>query len=108
MVDEIEKFYESFEGGIPYTEALVNGYYYRFFFPDIDAHLLKWHWDDEDRYIIPLNANDWKFQFDNELPIDFNIPIFIKEGIQHRIIKGTTSLFIKIKKYGTDSTGIST
>lgn len=58
---------------------------------------LKWHWDDEDREIKPLNDNDWYFQFDNQLPIKFNQVIVISKGVFHRIIKGTTDLVVEIK-----------
>ena len=62
-------------------------------------HLYKWHADDEDRYVESLNENDWKFQFDNELPQDIppNKIIYIPKGLIHRLIKGTSELSISIK-----------
>jgi hypothetical protein len=62
--------------------------------PDIE---LKWHWDEEDRQVTPLNKNNWYFQFDNQLPILINQTIIIPKGMYHRIIKGTTDLIVEIK-----------
>jgi hypothetical protein len=59
---------------------------------------LEWHWDEEDRLVTGINISDWKFQFDNELPITFDQPIYIKAGRIHRVIKGTGSLIVKITK----------
>ena len=62
-------------------------------------HLYKWHADDEDRYVESLNENDWKFQFDNELPqsIEPGKIIYIPKGLIHRLIKGSSELSISIR-----------
>jgi hypothetical protein len=99
--DEREAFYRSFEDGKPFIDREVDGVLIRTFPKETEPHLLKWHMDEEDRTVKPLNQNDWQFQFDNELPfpiIDLNSPIEIKKGIFHRIIKGTTDLIIQIDK----------
>lgn len=70
----------------------------RIFTPDIDVEELKWHTDWEDRIIDVLNKNDWKFQFDNMLPIDMKGRIIIEKGTWHRVIKGTSDLEIKITR----------
>ena len=59
---------------------------------------LVWHKDDEDRNIEILEGKDWKFQFDNELPLSLvkGDRIFITKHRIHRIHKGTTDLKIKI------------
>jgi hypothetical protein len=54
--------------------------------------------DDEDRTIIAIGETDWMFQFDDELPISLNLPIFIPRHRVHRVIKGTKDLKIKIIK----------
>lgn len=59
---------------------------------------LKWHFDDEDRTIESLEETDWKFQFDNQLPIELKGPIQIKRGEYHRLIKGSRDLKISIKR----------
>ena len=98
--EERESFYRTFEDGKPYIDQIVNGRLIRKFPKETEAHLLKWHTDEEDRIVWPLNDNDWKFQFDNELPIPFDgtLGIKIKKGIFHRIIKGTTDLILQIDK----------
>ena len=83
----------------PYTEEkLSESVAIRTFYSQIDEMELKWHWDEEDRLIEPLNDNDWEFQFDNELPIRINKQIYIPRGVIHRVIKGTIDLVVKITK----------
>jgi hypothetical protein len=60
---------------------------------------LKWHWDEEDRTVEVIGKTDWEFQFDNELPIKMDKPIFIPKGAMHRVIKGTKDLQVKITKH---------
>ena len=59
---------------------------------------LKWHFDEEDRIIEAIGETDWKFQFDNLLPIELKGPIQIKRGEYHRLIKGSGDLKILIKR----------
>jgi len=68
----------------------------RTFSAEIDEEELKWHWDEEDRWVEPLEPNDWKFQFDDQLPQSIDRPIFIPKGVFHRVIKGTTDLVLRI------------
>lgn len=70
----------------------------RVFFKDVNPEELKWHRDEEDRIVVPLNQNDWQFQRDNCLPEPINKEIEIKRGEWHRVIKGTTDLEVKIIK----------
>ena len=69
----------------------------RRFLPSVDDSELKWHWDEQDRIVEPLNQNDWMFQFDNGLPFPIKEKINIPAGVIHRVIKGTTELVVKIK-----------
>jgi hypothetical protein len=92
------EFYKSFEEGTPYIEEIVNGRLQRTFSKDVPDHYLKWHQDEEDRVVIPVNENDWSFQFDHDLPIPLNERIYIAQGVYHRIIKGTTDLIVEILK----------
>lgn len=66
----------------------------------IDESDLVWHTDKENRVITVLEGEGWRFQRDNELPIELSIgdKLIIPEGQIHRILKGTTDLVIKIKK----------
>lgn len=70
----------------------------RVFSKNVDPTELVWHQDKEDRDVEVLEGEGWKFQFDNELPLDVKKGdrIFITEGRIHRILKGTTDLKIKI------------
>lgn len=84
-----------------YTEqqVTVNGYI-REFKPEVVPEELVWHRDREDRKVTVLEHTDWQFQFDNQLPITLykGLELFIPKGVYHRVIKGTTSLMIKIVK----------
>ena len=70
----------------------------REFSSNVDELDLVWHQDKEDRLIEILEGEGWKFQKDNELPLELKKGdrIFIAEGEIHRVIKGTTNLKIKI------------
>jgi hypothetical protein len=70
----------------------------RCFDEDIDPIELKWHRDDEDRLVEAIESTDWLIQFDNELPVSMDKPIFIPKHVWHRTIKGTGPLKIKITK----------
>jgi hypothetical protein len=47
-----------------------------------------------------IDGNDWKFQYDNELPISINKGdiIHVNKYEYHRIIKGSSDLIIKIEE----------
>ena len=70
----------------------------RTFSKDVNAMDLIWHMDDEDRNIEVLEGKGWKFQRDDELPLDLKegIRIFIPRHQVHRVIKGETDLKIRI------------
>ena len=83
-------------------EQLTESVVIRTFSFNIDESELKWHWDEEDRLVEPLNEDDWQFQFDNQLPERIYKPIHIPAGVIHRVIRGTTDLVVKItKRYET-------
>ena len=96
-----EAFYDSFESDIPYTTIHSNGpNVIRKFPADTAEHLLKWHEDEEEDRIIRVNEmTDWKFQFDNELPVELHPAreIHIPKGRIHRIIKGSGDLIVEIR-----------
>jgi len=83
----------------PYNDVLIDGDLIREFDQDIDPIELKWHRDQEDRLIEAIGDTDWKFQIDNQIPIEMKKTIFIPRGVWHRAIKGTGSIKIRIKKY---------
>lgn len=84
---------------LPFTETIVSeNEIIREFLPNQPEHLFKWHFDEEDRIIEALNENDWKFQYDNKLPIELKGYIEVQAGVYHRIIQGKTPLRVLIKK----------
>ena len=52
------------------------------------------------RVVSVLEGNNWKFQFDEQLPFEMmdDIDIVIPKGTIHRIIKGNGPLKIKVFK----------
>lgn len=84
----------------PYTDLkTTDKYVIREFSQNIDPIELMWHRDDEDRTLEVLKETDWKFQFDNSLPILMEGNIFIPRHEWHRVIKGTNNLLVKIYKH---------
>jgi hypothetical protein len=79
-------------------EKICDKVYVRTFSSDVLWNDLKWHIDEEDRIIIPVTETDWKFQRDNELPINIDGKIKIERGTWHRLIKGSKDLSIKVIK----------
>jgi hypothetical protein len=83
----------------PYIEEFSSEHTYIRTFPeDTLEEELKWHWDEEDRRISPIEETDWLFQMDNELPQKIEGEIFIPKGVFHRIIKGNGELKILVHK----------
>jgi quercetin dioxygenase-like cupin family protein len=85
----------------PYTNIEVTDkYIIREFNENIDPIELKWHRDLNSRTVTVLEGNGWYFQKDNELPVELKegVRIFIPVLEWHRVIKGNTTLKIKIEE----------
>jgi len=83
----------------PYTDIeITDKYIIREFNENIDPIELMWHRDNEDRTLEIIGETDWKFQFDDKLPILLKDHIFIPRHAWHRVIKGTGTLTLKIYK----------
>ena len=85
----------------PFKEEQIDQYnFIRTFSADVDEMDLIWHADKENRIITVLEGNGWKFQFDEELPIEMTKgkSISILKGVIHRVIKGNGPLVIKLQK----------
>ena len=85
----------------PFKEEKIDQYNFIRTFPaDVDEMDLIWHADKENRIITVLEGNGWKFQFDEELPIEMTEgkSISILKGVIHRVIKGNGPLVIKLQK----------
>ena len=97
---ERQAFLDTFESAKPYDDWQEDGQTIRTFPKETEAHLLKWHEDEEDRIVIAANNTDWQFQFDNELPqqIPTESGIHIPKGKIHRLIKGNDDLTLYIRK----------
>jgi len=80
----------------PFKQTKTNDKVFREFSSGVDDEDLKWHYDMEDRTVVPMNENDWMFQRDNCLPEKLDKEIFIKAGEWHRVIKGKTELLIEV------------
>tara|TARA_S200002703_G_C3645826_1_gene198229 strand:+ start:234 stop:509 length:276 start_codon:yes stop_codon:yes gene_type:complete len=85
----------------PFEEEQIDQFnFIRTFSADVDEMDLIWHADKENRIITVLEGNGWKFQFDEELPIEMTegLSISILKGVVHRVIKGNGPLVIKLQK----------
>jgi quercetin dioxygenase-like cupin family protein len=85
----------------PYTNIeTTQTHIIREFNENIDPIELKWHRDLSDRTVTVLEGSGWYFQTENELPLELKegVRIFIPKLQWHRVIKGNTSLKIKIEE----------
>ena len=85
----------------PFKEKNIGGrIFLREFAKDTNSEELIWHQDREDRVITVVEANGWKLQMDNQLPVllengsTYSIPAYD----YHRVIKGHGRLLIKVEK----------
>ena len=79
-------------------EVADGGFFYRVFEQDVFDEELVWHRDRRDRDVYVIEANGWKFQFDNELPFELQEgdTLHIRKMDYHRIIRGIGKLVLKI------------
>ena len=84
----------------PYTQNIQNEIIQRTFDETIDEMELVWHRDKKDRMVKVIQSEGWKFQMDNELPIELKrgTELFIPKEVYHRVIKGSGELKIEIKE----------
>ena len=83
---------------LPFEEIQDSNKRIRIFKFDTVSEELKWHWDDEDRYVELIDESDWEFQFDDSLPIKFPKRLIIPRMVWHRVIKGKGDLKIAISR----------
>lgn len=90
---------DSLEESLPFKETIKEDSKIRVFSESTDDSEFKWHQDNEDRLVKTLHPTDWMVQLDNELPQKLLVgkEIFIKEGVWHRVIKGTGNLKVQVK-----------
>ena len=86
----------------PFKEEQIDQFnFIRTFSAGVDEMDLIWHADKENRIITVLECNGWKFQFDEELPVEMTEgkSISILKGKLHRVIKGKGPLKINLQKH---------
>ena len=54
---------------LPFTEQKDGELRLRTFGIDVPDDELMWHWDEEDRYVKVISGDNWKMQYDDQLPI---------------------------------------
>ena len=85
----------------PYKDkAIGDNRFVRTFESDVYTDELVWHRDERNRTIKVLAGDDWKLQFDNEIPFEIKIDdvIEIPKMVYHRLIKGSTVLKLMIEE----------
>lgn len=82
----------------PYSEEVIENKIIRKFDENISQEELVWHRDRQDREIRVLSGEGWKFQMDNQIPININSndTFKIKKMEYHRLIKGNSDLILEI------------
>jgi len=86
---------------LPFTERLVDyNCSIRRFDPATDPMEFVWHRDREDRVVDVIEPGGWKFQFEDQLPIELKkfTRLEIPAGSYHRVIPGTEELKIFLRK----------
>tara|TARA_R100000008_G_scaffold75025_1_gene54054 strand:+ start:333 stop:602 length:270 start_codon:yes stop_codon:yes gene_type:complete len=85
----------------PYKDTRVNDKkFMRTFLKETDGSYFVWHRDEEDRKITVLHGHGWKFQREDELPVDLKLgEVFdIGKNDWHRLIKGNSDLILLIER----------
>lgn len=85
---------------LPFCQQENEGFFIRNFSQSLSDEELKWHFDDENRRIIPVSGEGWKLQIDESLPDDLVVgkEYFIPMDVYHRLIKGSGDLVIRLYK----------
>lgn len=85
---------------LPFQQIKDGNKLIRTFEPDIDSDELVWHRDKKDRIVRIIENEGWKFQKEDELPIDLekNQKLFIKKEDWHRVLKGDGKLIVEIEE----------
>lgn len=85
----------------PYQESIFENKIIRTFDPNVEESELKWHRDLKDRIVIIKKSGNWKFQMEDQLPVNLfeNQEIFIPKDSWHRVIKGDSNLIVQITEY---------
>lgn len=86
----------------PYQQTPISkNKFERIFREHTNEEELVWHRDRKDRTVKIVECNGWKFQHDNQLPVELHEgdTLHIKAKEYHRIIKGIGSLVVEITEH---------
>ena len=83
---------------VPYSEEISEDKIVRTFDISVDDMELVWHRDLYDRVVNIIQSGGWKYQTENELPLELKNGdiIHIPKMSWHRILKGTENLIVEI------------
>lgn len=86
----------------PYIdEKITDCEWIRTFDPSVtESEEYIWHVDKNDRKITVLEGCGWKFQYDNQLPMNINVKdtFVVPRMVYHRLIVGKTKLRLRINE----------
>jgi len=59
---------------------------------------LVWHRDEQNRRVRVIEGHGWKFQYDNQIPVDImpDSEFVVESMVYHRLIKGDDKLVLWI------------
>ena len=82
------------------NELEGNNVFQRVFNQDCPDDELVWHRDKRDRVVKVISGVNWKFQFDNQLPVTLKVGerFVIERETYHRILKGDGKLILEIEE----------
>ena len=85
----------------PYEQVIEGNIIRRTFSEDVESEELVWHRDRKDRMVKVIQSDGWKFQYDNDIPIEMECgdSIVILKETFHRILKGKGDLVIEIEEF---------
>lgn len=84
----------------PYKEKIKGNIKTRIFKNTLNESDLKWHRDENKRYIKVISGCNWKIQLEDSFPVTLKEgkTYFINTQKWHRLVKGEGDLVIKIKE----------
>jgi len=89
----------------PYTQKnITHNRFTRIFREHTNESELVWHRDRKNRTVKVIESNGWKFQSDNQIPIELHEgdTLQINAYEYHRVIKGSGSLVVEITEHEVD------
>lgn len=85
----------------PYEEKKDGKIITRKFSSSVQNEELTWHRDAKDRYVTVIEGVGWQIQHENLLPVPMleGLSYWIERDEWHRLIKGSSSLILKIEEF---------